>query len=116
VTSALPVYVAAFILIGAPAIIMITGLVSLLQQATTDQTRGRVFGVFGAVYNGSSGAGMLTAGLLGDQIGIMPMLNLQAVLYLTAGATALLLLRNRNTRRPQPARKQPHIAEPAPTP
>jgi hypothetical protein len=94
---------------------MITGLVSLLRQATTDHTRGRVFGVFGAVYDGSSGAGMLAAGLLGDQIGIMPMLNLQAVLYLAAGAAALLLLRNRATHRTQPAQRQPHTTEPAST-
>lgn len=36
---------------------------------------------------------MLAAGLLADRIGIMPMLNLQAALYLAAGATAFLLLR-----------------------
>ncbi len=80
VTSALPVYVVLFILVGAPGIAMLTGLVSLLQQETTDRVRGRVFGVFGAIYDGSSGAGMLAAGLLADRLGVMPMLNLQAAL------------------------------------
>ncbi|MFC5002376.1 MFS transporter [Dactylosporangium cerinum] len=93
VTDALPVYIALFILVGAPGIAMLTGLISLLQQETTDQVRGRVFGVFGAIFEGSSGVGMLAAGLLADRIGIMPMLDLQAALYLAAGATALLLIR-----------------------
>ncbi len=93
VTSALPVYVALFIVVGAPGIAMLTGLVSLLQQESTDGARGRVFGVFGAVFDGSSGAGMLAAGLLADRLGVMPLLDLQAALYLAAGGTALLLLR-----------------------
>ncbi|GAA2632076.1 MFS transporter [Dactylosporangium fulvum] len=95
-TTALPVYVALFVLVGAPGLVMVTGLVSLLQQEAGDALRGRVFGVFGAVYDGSSGAGMLVAGLLGDRLGVMPLLNLQAMLYLAAGATAFLLLRTRH--------------------
>ncbi|MET7419005.1 MFS transporter [Dactylosporangium sp. NPDC005555] len=93
VTTALPVYVTLFILVGAPGVVMLTGLATLLQQETTDSTRGKVFGVFGAVYEGSSGAGMLAAGVLADRIGVMPMLNLQAALYLAAGATALVALK-----------------------
>jgi MFS family permease len=98
VTTALPLYVALFMLVGAPGLAMITGLVSLLQQETTDRVRGRVFGIFGAVYDGSSAAGMAVAGLVGDRIGVLPMLNVQAILYLTAGAAALLLLRRSPTR------------------
>jgi MFS family permease len=116
VTSALPVYVVLFILVGVPAIVMITGLFSLLQQEAADEVRGRVFGVFGAVYDASCGTGMLAAGFLGDRIGIMPMLDLQAVLYLTAGATALLLLRNRGSQGPGRAWTKPTVAEPTPTP
>ncbi|GAA1555804.1 MFS transporter [Dactylosporangium maewongense] len=93
VTTALPVYVALFILVGAPGVVMITGLVSLLQQETPDGARGKVFGVFGAVFEGSSGAGMLAAGLLADRLGVVPLLNGQALLYLTAAATATALLR-----------------------
>ena len=93
VTTALPVYVALFILIGAPGVVMITGLVSLLQQETADGARGRVFGVFGAVFEGSSGAGMLTAGLLADRLGVVALLNVQALLYVGAAATAGVMLR-----------------------
>lgn len=109
VTSALPVYVVLFILVGAPGIAMLTGLVSLLQQETTDRVRGRVFGVFGAIYEGSSGVGMLAAGLLADRVGVMPMLDLQAALYLAAGAAAVLLLR----RTAAPALDAEPVATPA---
>ncbi|MFF5228162.1 MFS transporter [Dactylosporangium sp. NPDC000521] len=93
VTTALPVYVVLFILIGAPGVVMVTGLVSLLQQETADGARGRVFGVFGAVFEGSSGAGMLAAGLLADRLGVVALLNVQALLYLGAAAAAGVMLR-----------------------
>jgi len=92
-TTALPLYVTLFVLVGAPGLVMATGLISLLQQESSDRVRGRVFGVFGAVYDGSSAAGMVAAGVLGDRVGVLPMLNAQGILYLSAGAVALLLLR-----------------------
>jgi hypothetical protein len=104
-TSALPVYVALFIVVGAPAVLMITGLISLLQQETADRVRGRVFGIFGAVYDGSSGVGMLAAGVLGDRLGVVPILNVQAGLYVMAGLAAALLLRGRSA---------PPVADPIP--
>jgi MFS family permease len=100
VTTALPVYLGLFVLVGAPAVVMLTGLTSLLQQETADGDRGKVFGVFGAVYDGSSGAGMLAAGLLADRVGIMALLDAQAVLYLAAAATAVVLLAAPGRRRP----------------
>jgi hypothetical protein len=99
VTTALPLYVTLFVLVGAPGLVMATGLISLLQQESSDRVRGRVFGVFGAVYDGSSAAGMVAAGVLGDRVGVLPMLNAQGILYLSAGAVALLLLRR--TARPR---------------
>ncbi|WP_238008638.1 MFS transporter [Dactylosporangium sp. AC04546] len=90
VTTALPVYVALFVLVGAPGLVMVTGLVSFLQREAGEQARGRVFGVFGAVFDGASGVGMLAAGLLGDRLGIMALLNVQAALYLIAGLLFLL--------------------------
>jgi hypothetical protein len=102
VTTALPFYVTLFMLVGAPGIVMVTGLISVLQQESSDRVRGRVFGVLGAVYEGSSAVGMVTAGVLGDRVGVLPMLNGQAVLYLASGAAALLLLR-RTPRTLEPA-------------
>ncbi|GGM06771.1 MFS transporter [Dactylosporangium sucinum] len=90
VTTALPVYVALFVLVGVPGLVMVTGLVSHLQRVAGEGARGRVFGIFGAVYDGASGLGMLAAGLLGDRLGIMPILNTQAALYLAAGLLFVL--------------------------
>jgi hypothetical protein len=43
---------------------------------------------------------MVAAGVLGDRVGVLPMLNGQAILYLSAGAAALLLLRRAAVSRP----------------
>jgi MFS family permease len=88
VTTALPVYVALFILVGAPGMVLNVGLVSLIQEQTPDGSRGKVFGVFGAVLEGSTGLGILLAGLLGDNLGATPLLNVQALLCFAAAAVA----------------------------
>src|SRR4051812_22732344 len=95
VTTAVPLYIALFVLLGAPGLVMMTGLISVLQQETTDRVRGRVFGVFGSVSDGGCAAGMLVAGLLGERLGPTPLLDVQALLYLIAGAAALLLVHRR---------------------
>jgi hypothetical protein len=94
VTTALVVYVVLFIVVGVPALAIITGLVSVLQQETIDETRGRVFGIFGTVYDASSATGMLAAGLLAGRVGLTATLNIQGALYIAAGAAALMFLRN----------------------
>jgi MFS family permease len=88
VTTALPVYVALFIACGAPAMVMNVGLVSLIQEHAPDHARGRVFGVFGAVVEGSTGLGILLAGVLGDRLGPMPLLNTQVALSFAIAAVA----------------------------
>jgi MFS family permease len=87
-TIALPLYIGLFVLVGVPAVAMMTGIVSLLQQSVPDGQRGRVFATFIAIYEGSTGLGMLGAGLFGDRVGTVALLNVQATLYLLAGAFA----------------------------
>lgn len=89
-TTALPLYVVLFILVGAPGVAMLTGLMSTLQQATPDGRRGRVLAAFGAVYTAGQAIGMVAAGTLADPLGVVPLLNVQAALYLVAGAVAAL--------------------------
>ncbi|HEX7164839.1 MAG TPA: MFS transporter [Trebonia sp.] len=84
-----PVYVALFIAVGVPAIGMMSGLTSALQLATVEGERGQVFAVFGAVFSAGQAVGMLTAGLLGDRIGIAWLLNAQGLLLVLGGAVAL---------------------------
>jgi MFS family permease len=90
VTTALPLYVVLFILVGAPGVALLTGLMSSLQQATPDGRRGRVLAAFGAVFSAGQAVGMVAAGTLADPFGVVAMLDVQATLYLLAGAVAAL--------------------------
>jgi MFS family permease len=88
-TTAEPVYAALFICFGIPGIAMLSGLISSLQQATTDGERGRVFAAFGAAFAFGQAVGMVAAGILGDRLGAVPLLNVQAICYLVGGVAAL---------------------------
>jgi MFS family permease len=90
VTTALPLYVVLFILVGAPGIALLTGLMSSLQQATPEGRRGRVLAAFGAVFSVGQALGMVAAGTLADPLGVVPLLDIQAGLYLLAGLVAAL--------------------------
>jgi MFS family permease len=90
VTTALPMYLVLFILVGVPGVALLTGLMSSLQQATPDGRRGRVLAAVGAVFNAGQAIGMVAAGTLADPLGVVPMLDVQATLYLLAGAVAAL--------------------------
>jgi MFS family permease len=84
-----PVYVALFIVLGAPAIAMTSGLISTLQHATADGERGRVFAAFGLASAVGQALGIIVAGILGDRLGVVLLLNVQAALYLAGGLVAL---------------------------
>ena len=92
VTTATWVYVVLFVLVGAPGVVMETGLISGLQMASDDAERGRVFGALTFVSNAGQAVGMLAAGALTVPLGLMGLLNAQGCLYLAAGALAVWLL------------------------
>jgi MFS family permease len=87
-TLAAPVYVALFMVVGAPGTALVTGLTSVMQQAAPDGQRGKVFAAMGVATSVGQAAGMITAGVLGDAVGVVGVLNAQGVLYLLAGAVA----------------------------
>ena len=91
-TTAVPLYVALFVVAGAPGVAMMAGMVTVLQQSTVDGERGRVFAALGMVSAAGQAIGMLGAGLLGDRIGTVTVLNGQAGMYLFAGLLALVFL------------------------
>lgn len=95
VTLAEPVYVALFIAFGVPSIALVTGLVAALQQATLDGERGRVIAACGVAMAVGQAAGVGLAGLLGDRLGVIPLLDGQAALYLIGGLAALAWLAER---------------------
>jgi len=101
-TTATWIYIGLFILIGVPGILLATGMISTLQLASTDRTRGRVFSAYGFACNAGQGIGMLAGGLLTKPLGLLTLLNTQAVLYLITGGIAALWLTGLRSRRPLP--------------
>ncbi len=81
-----------FVVVGLPASWFFTTQTTLLQQGVSDTYRGRVFGTLGTTGALMNVLGTLLAGLLGNRIGVVAVLNVQAVSYMTAGLAALLAL------------------------
>ncbi len=113
----------AFILIavaGLPASASGVGLITLLQREVADQFRGRVFAAVGVTFTLFGLIGEALAGLLGDRVGIIPIISVHACTLLLGGALALALLRDttRASDAPEPtptetsANSQPMVAEP----
>ena len=92
VTTALPVYIALFVLVGAPGIVMATGVLSTIQDAAADHLRGRAFSAYSLAANLGQVVGMLAAGVLVAPLGLTAVLDAQATLYLLAGLFAALYM------------------------
>ena len=80
-------------IVGIPAAGIGIGYFTLLQTAVADAYRGRVFGAqrTNQALTGLIGAGL--AGVLGDLVGIVLVLNVQGAAYLLAGVLVLVALR-----------------------
>lgn len=94
VTTVTPVYIALFVVVGAPGVVAVTGLFSALQEAGGDRV-GRVFGALTTVFAAGQAIGMIAGGLLGDRVDLVALLNVQAGLYLTAALVAAVGLMQR---------------------
>jgi MFS family permease len=103
-THATAVYVVLFAAVGAPAVLVASGLMSRLQGAATDADRGTVFAAAGIAQAAGLGVGLVVAGSLQDVAGTVPLLEVQAGLYVVAALLAVRLLR--------PARVEPEDAGP----
>jgi MFS family permease len=68
----------------------------LLQSNVADEYRGRIFGALNTVQAIAMLFGMILASGLGDCIGIIPMLELDAGFNILAGILALFMIRNGN--------------------
>lgn len=87
----LPLAVALFALLAVPFVAQAIGTQTLLQTAVPDGFRGRVLAASGTTAALLSLAGAAAAGALGDLLGVVPMLNASAALFILAGLAALLL-------------------------
>jgi MFS family permease len=88
-------YLGLFVAAGIPGVGVMTGLTSLVQERAGEAYLGRVFATYYGSFNGLMALGMLAAGLLGDAVGVVAVLNGQAVLYLAAGVVALVTIGRR---------------------
>ena len=87
-----------FVVVGIPVVALITGYDTLLQSSVEDGFRGRVIGAFGTTASLFALLGTTFAGATGDIFGIIPVINIQAYGYFTAGCICLLVF----TRLPRP--------------
>jgi MFS family permease len=102
VTTAGWPYLGLFVAAGIPGIGVLSGLTSLVQERTGEAYLGRVFATYLSSFNGLMALGMLLAGLLGDAVGVVAVLNGQAGLYLLAGLVAMATLGRRVEPDPYP--------------
>jgi Na+/melibiose symporter-like transporter len=103
-----PPAVALMILVGVPGALMLAGALTLVQRSTDNANRGRIFGSLNAVEGVAITAGTVTAGFLGQAVGIIPVLTAQGAGYLIGGVAVLIVLGRHSaatgvTPRPQPA-------------
>jgi MFS family permease len=105
VTTAIWLYLGLFVAAGIPGIGVLTGLTALVQEHTGDAYLGRVFATYLGSFNGLMAVGMLLAGLLGDSVGVVTVLNGQAALYLLAGVVAVATLSPRRERYPRTSKR-----------
>jgi MFS family permease len=107
VTTAVPVYATLFALVGFPAVAVMVGLTTAIQTLSPPSHLGRVYAAYDTSSTALQAVGVLAAGALADRIGVAPILDVQALIYVTCGLVALWLLREpRGSRaaRPEPVR------------
>ena len=104
-TTATWLYLGLFVAAGIPGIGVLTGLTALVQERAGDAYLGRVFATYLGSFNGLMAVGMLLAGLGGDTVGVVTVLNGQAALYLLAGVVAVATLGPRPVRYPRTSKR-----------
>ena len=92
ITHAVPVYALVFAAIGIPAVLLGAGLTSLLQSAADGSRQGSAFAALGLGQALGQAIGLLTAGVLQEHVGTMPLLEVQAGVYGAAAILAVVLL------------------------
>jgi MFS family permease len=106
---ALPVLWPMFVLIvlvGLPGAAMVASFNGLQQLWTPDRYRGRIFGAVNAGWALAVSIGTVFAGVLGDQLGIIPVLAVQGVIHLLLAPFLLV----RWSRMPKPDTAPPVLA------
>lgn len=77
------------ILVGVPGAFLIAGMMTVLQRLTDDASRGRVFGALFAAEGLAVLVGTVAAGVLGDLVGVIPVLVVQGLGFFLGGLAVL---------------------------
>ena len=85
--------VVGMVLVGFPGAVVMAGYLTLFQRSTDDAARGRAYSLVALGRTVALVLGTTTAGVLGDRVGIVPVLAFQGVGYVVAGTVVLLVLR-----------------------
>ncbi|HEY2443654.1 MAG TPA: MFS transporter [Streptosporangiaceae bacterium] len=81
------------VVVGLPGAVLIAAAMTLIQRATADGHRGRVFGALTAVEGVALVTGTIAAGFGGQVLGIVPVLAVQGGGFVAAGLLVLVTLR-----------------------
>ncbi len=81
-----------FIAVGVPGLASSTGEQSLLQMQAPEAYRGRIFGALGTTMGLFMLIGTIIAATVTEQLGVVPLLNLQGSAYILVGLLLLTML------------------------
>lgn len=84
--------------VGIPASSFGAGYTTLMQTNVADKLLGRVFGTVGTTSAVATLLGMTVAGVLGDRVGVIPIINIQGIVYVLTGFSALAFIRSQRTK------------------
>jgi predicted MFS family arabinose efflux permease len=80
------------VVVGFPGAAVVAARTTLMQHHSTDAQRGRVFSLLFAVGSLALAVGAVSAGFLGESVGIIPVLACQGLGYAVAGLVVLAFL------------------------
>lgn len=80
------------VLVGLPGALANAGFMTLFQRSTHDSYRGRVFGTLATLEGAATLVGTIGAALLGQSVGIIPVLAFQGAACMVAGVIAARVL------------------------
>lgn len=80
---------ACMIVVGVPGAFLTAGSMTVIQRLTDDASRGRVFGALFAAEGVALLVGIAAAGVLGDVVGIIPVLVVQGLGFFVGGLVVL---------------------------
>jgi MFS family permease len=115
-STSVPVYAALFAIVGLPGVVVSVGMLTALQGLAPPTHLGRVFAAFETSSGALQAVGVLVAGALADRIGVEPILDAQALLYVACGLAALALLRGSLTQPERAATERTPATNPSPAP